>query len=37
LQAARYFFAFELPKVDAWLTVVRERNPLCLEMRDEWF
>jgi butyryl-CoA dehydrogenase len=37
LQAARYFFAFELPKVDAWLGVVRERNPLCREMRDEWF
>jgi butyryl-CoA dehydrogenase len=37
LQAARYFFAFELPRVEPWLKVVRERNPLAREMRDAWF
>jgi butyryl-CoA dehydrogenase len=37
LQAARYFFAYELPKIDAWLAVVGTRNPICREMRDEWF
>lgn len=37
LQAARYFFGFELPKIDAWLDVVATRNPAALEMRDAWF
>ncbi len=37
LQAARYFFAFELPKIDAWLAVVAARNPTCREMQDAWF
>ena len=37
LQAARYFFDFELPKIDAWLTVAASRNPTCREMREEWF
>jgi len=37
LQAARYFFEFELPKIDAWLGVVASRNPTCREMREEWF
>jgi butyryl-CoA dehydrogenase len=27
LQSARYFFEFELPKVDAWIGVVASRNP----------
>ncbi|MCW5659413.1 MAG: acyl-CoA dehydrogenase [Burkholderiaceae bacterium] len=35
--AARYFFAYELPKVAAWLAVVQARDPLCRDMRDEWF
>ena len=35
--AMRYFFDYELPKVDAWLQVVSSRNPTCREMRDEWF
>ena len=37
LQAARYFFGFELPKIDAWLAVVAARNPTCREMQDAWF
>jgi hypothetical protein len=35
--AARYFFAYELPKVGAWLAVVSSREPLCREMRIDWF
>jgi hypothetical protein len=37
LQAARYFFAFELPKIGAWLSVVAARDPTCREMQDGWF
>ena len=37
LAAMRYFFAYELPKIDAWLGVVSRREPLLREMRDEWF
>ncbi|MGN6827525.1 acyl-CoA dehydrogenase [Paucibacter sp. M5-1] len=35
--AARYFYAYELPKIDAWLGVVGSREALCREMRDGWF
>jgi alkylation response protein AidB-like acyl-CoA dehydrogenase len=37
LAAMRYFFAYELPKIDAWLLVVAARQPVCREMRDAWF
>jgi alkylation response protein AidB-like acyl-CoA dehydrogenase len=37
MTAMRYFFAYELPKIDAWLGVVASREPLLREMRDEWF
>jgi butyryl-CoA dehydrogenase len=37
IAAMRYFFGFELPKVDAWLAVVASRNPACREMQDAWF
>jgi alkylation response protein AidB-like acyl-CoA dehydrogenase len=37
LQAMRYFFAYECPKVAAWLAVVNARDPVCRDMRDEWF
>ncbi len=37
LQACRYFFAYELPKVAAWLAVVASRTPICREMQDAWF
>jgi butyryl-CoA dehydrogenase len=36
-QAMQYFYAYELPKIDAWLAVVAERNPTCREMQDAWF
>ena len=35
--AQRYFFAYELPKVMAWLGVVARREALTREMRDAWF
>ncbi len=37
LQACRYFFSYELPKIDAWLGVVAARDATCREMRDDWF
>ncbi len=37
LAAMRYFFAYELPKVDAWLVVVSQREPVCRDMQDDWF
>ena len=37
LAALRYFCAYELPKLDAWLAVVARREPLPREMQDEWF
>jgi hypothetical protein len=30
----RYFFAYELPKIDAWLAVVARREAVCREMQD---
>jgi butyryl-CoA dehydrogenase len=35
--AMKYFFAYELPKIDAWLGVARDRVPVCAEMQDGWF
>ena len=37
LQACHYFFAYELPKIDAWLGVVARRTPTCRDMQDHWF
>ena len=37
LQAARYFFHYELPKVPAWLRVVETRDDTCRLMQDAWF
>jgi len=37
LQALRYFYAYELPQAAAWLAVVNARDPVCRDMRDEWF
>jgi butyryl-CoA dehydrogenase len=37
LAATRYFFAYELPKVDAWLGVVSSREAVCREMDPAWF
>jgi alkylation response protein AidB-like acyl-CoA dehydrogenase len=35
--AMRYFFAYELPKIGAWLAVVSSRDATCREMKPEWF
>ena len=35
--AMRYFFAYELPRIDAWLKVVAEREAVCRNMHDDWF
>jgi len=37
LAAMRYFYAYELPKIDAWLGVVSRREPLTRDMQDSWF
>ena len=37
LQACHYFFAYELPKIQAWLQVAAERNSTCRLMQDAWF
>ena len=37
LASMRYFFLHELPKVDAWLGVVRRRDATCREMQIDWF
>ena len=37
LQACRYFFDYELPKMGAWLAVAAGRNPTCRDMHDAWF
>ncbi len=37
LAALRYFHAYELPKIGAWLNVVSRREAVCREMQDAWF
>ncbi len=37
LAAMKYFYAYELPKINAWLGVVARREPLLREMQDAWF
>ena len=37
MAAMRYFFGYELPKIGAWLKVVRERDMTCAEMSEEAF
>jgi butyryl-CoA dehydrogenase len=34
--AMRYFFAYELPKIDAWLAPVARREPLVRELDAGW-
>lgn len=36
-QAGLYFFAYELPKVEAWLGPVVSCNTTCHDMQDLWF
>jgi butyryl-CoA dehydrogenase len=37
LAACRYFFRYELPRIDAWLAVVATRDDTCRTMAEEWF
>jgi butyryl-CoA dehydrogenase len=37
LAAGRYFFRHELPRIDAWLAVVRTRDDTCRTVQDDWF
>ena len=37
VQAARFFFRWELPKVDAMLALLSSVDATTLDMRDEWF
>ena len=37
LQAAKYFFLWELPKTASQHALLRSLDATCLEMRDEWF
>jgi butyryl-CoA dehydrogenase len=33
----RYFYAYELPKIDAWLAVVAAREAVCRTMDPDAF
>ncbi len=35
--ALRYVYAYELPKIDAWLGVVARREDVCRTMQPDWF
>jgi butyryl-CoA dehydrogenase len=35
--ACRYFFRYELPKIGAWLNVVRRRDATCADLPEEAF
>ncbi len=35
--ATAYFYAYELPKIGAWLSVVESRNALCANLPEESF
>ena len=35
--ATAYFYAYELPKIAAWLAVVESRNRLCADLPEEAF
>ena len=37
LACADYFFAYELPKTDAWLGVVARRDLTCAQAQADWF
>src|SRR5690606_19449450 len=37
LACADYFFHFELPKIDAWLNVVAQRDLTCAQAEADWF
>ena len=35
--AAAFFYAYELPKIAAWLAVVENRNMVCANLPEEAF
>ncbi len=37
LAACRYFFHYELPKINAWLKVVTARDTTCAQLQEECF
>jgi alkylation response protein AidB-like acyl-CoA dehydrogenase len=37
LAACRYFFRYELPRIGAWLQVVRGRDDTCRTMDEAWY
>ena len=37
LVAMQYFYAYELPKIDAWLGVVSQREAVCRRVQEDWF
>ena len=37
LGAVRYFYAYELPKIGAWLGVVERRDMTCADFPEESF
>ncbi|MDO8776489.1 MAG: acyl-CoA dehydrogenase [Burkholderiaceae bacterium] len=37
LAATRYFYHYELPKIDAWLRVVQSRDLTCVNLAEEAF
>jgi butyryl-CoA dehydrogenase len=36
-QACQYFFRYEVPKIDGWLSVVLSRDDTCRQMGESWF
>lgn len=37
MSAMRYFYAYELPKIEPWLAVVARCEDVCRSMQPEWF
>lgn len=37
LAACRFFFRYEMPRVPAWLQVVKSRDDTCRTMSEDWF
>ena len=37
LQAARYFFRWELPQAAGWAEILESLDPTCLDMQTDWF
>jgi butyryl-CoA dehydrogenase len=37
MASTRYFFHYELPKIDAWLKVVASRDPTCAQVPEDAF